>query len=524
MQPTLQQTFDLALHHHKAGRLHDAELLYRKVLGREPRHPDALHFLGVIAHQMGQNDLAADLIRRAVAIKPLYPQAYANLGAALADSGQFDPAIAAFRQAIAMDPTDFHSHDNLILALTYHPADDPQAIAAEIRRWNQQHAQPLAKFIQPHRNDRNPDRRLRIGYISPDFCAHVVGNNLLPVFRNHDHGQFEIFSYAQVPRPDATTAQFQQMSDGWRNIVGITDDQLANQIRDDQVDILVDLSLHSLGNRLLVFARKPAPVQATFAAYPGSTGLTAIDYRLSDPYLDEPGMDESVYSEQTLRLPDSFWCYDPPDSRDLPVNALPAMETGAITFGCLNNFSKKINDAVLTLWSQVLRQTPGSRLLLLASPGPHRQRTIDRFSQLGIDPPRIEFVPRQSHRDYLKLYHRIDLGLDSFPYNGHTTSLDSFWMGVPVVTLIGRTIVSRAGLSQLSNLGLPELAAKTPDQFVRLAVELAGDLPRLKEMRSTLRHRMEQSPLMDAPKFAKSIETACRKMWHTWCQKVSAVS
>ncbi len=259
-------------------------------------------------------------------------------------------------------------------------------------------------------------------------------------------------------------------------------------------------------------------MQVCWLAYPGSTGLSTIDYRLSDPYLDPPGMDESVYTERTIRLPDSFWCYDPLENRNIPVNSLPAQETGVVTFGCLNNFCK-MNDGTLALWAEVLRQAAGSRLVLLAPQGSARQRTTERFRQEGIDPHRIEFVPQQPRREYLKVYHRIDVGLDSFPANGHTTSLDSFWMGVPVVSLVGQTTLSRAGWCQLSNLGLRDLAAQSPEQFVRIAVELATDLPRLNELRSNLRRRMQQSPLMDAPKFARGVEAAYRRMWHTWCAR-----
>jgi predicted O-linked N-acetylglucosamine transferase (SPINDLY family) len=227
-------------------------------------------------------------------------------------------------------------------------------------------------------------------------------------------------------------------------------------------------------------------------------------------------MDESLYTEQTVRLPQTFWCYDPLDDRSLPVNALPALETGAVTFGCLNNFCK-FNDTTLVLWAQVLRQVEGSRLLLLAPQGGHRARTLERFGQEGIAPDRVEFVSYQPRRQYLEAYHRIDIGLDTFPYNGHTTSLDSLWMGVPVVTWAGPTVVARAGWSQLSNLGLPELAGRTPEDFVRIAVALARDLPRLQQLRATLRPRMEQSPLMDAPRFAHNIEAAYRQIWRTWC-------
>lgn len=499
------------------GSMDAAILAYRQAIALKPDYPEAHSSLGIALQAKGRLDEAVAAYRHAIALKPNYPQAHLNLGNGLKDQGRIDEAIAAYRQALALaGKPDFpEAHSNLVFSLHYHPVYDAAAIAQEQRLWNQQHAAPLAKYIQPHSNDRNPDRRLRIGYVSPDFRQHVVARFLLPLLAHHHHQHFEVFGYAQVPAADAMTQRLASHTDTWRSLVGLSDAQAADLIRQDGIDILVDLALHTAGHRLLVFARKPAPIQVTFAGYPGSTGLTAIDYRLSDPYLDPPGMDESVYSEQTIRLPDSFWCYDP-DGEEIPINPLPALATSVVTFGCLNNFCK-INPGLLALWAQVLRQVQNSRLLLLAPEGDHRQQTLDRLSQDGIGPGRVEFIGRQSRREYLELYHRIDLGLDTFPYNGHTTSLDSFWMGVPVVTLVGQTVVSRAGWCQLSNLGLPDLAGQTPEQFVQIAVNLAHDLPRLHELRSTLRPRMQASPLMDAPKFARSIEEAYRQMWRKWC-------
>ena len=498
--------------------LDEAIALYYQAIALRPNYAEAYNNLGNALSDKGQLEEAIAAYRQAIALRPNSPETYSNLGNVEKKKGALDEAIAAYRQAVALKPNHAEADSNLVYTLHFSSAYDARAIAEEHRRWNQQHAEPLRKFIQPHTNDRDPNRRLRIGYVSPDFREHVVGRNLLPLFRRHDHQQFEITCYAQVPSPDARTSQFQQTADRWRNIVGLPDDQVATQIREDRIDLLVDLAMHMANNRLLVFARRPAPVQVTFAGYPAGTGLNAIDYRLSDPYLDPPDMDESVYTERTIRLPDSFWCYDPLEDRGIPVNSLPALNAGFVTFGCLNNFCK-VNDGVLTLWGRVLRQVENSRLLLLAHPGSHRQRTLDRLRQEGIDPGRVEFVPFLPRPTYLELHHRIDLGLDTFPYNGHTTSLDSFWMGVPVVTLVGQRAVSRAGWCQLSNLGLPELAAQTAEQFVRIAVEIAKDLPRLEQLRSTLRRRMEQSPMMDAPKFARNIEAAYRRMWHTWCQR-----
>jgi predicted O-linked N-acetylglucosamine transferase (SPINDLY family) len=507
-----------------------AMIAYRQAIKLNPRLAETYSSLGIALKEAGRFDEAVAVLRQAIAIKPEYADAHVNLGGVLQDIGELDEAFAEHRHAVALAPNLVEAHSNLVCALQYHPGYDAAAIASEARAWNQRHAEPLRSCIRPHGNDRNPERRLRIGYVSPDFWDHVVGRNLLPLLANHDKKPFEIFAYSLVKIPDARTNQLRGFTDHWRSIVGMPDDQVADQIRADGIDILVDLALHTAKNRLLIFARKPAPVQVTFAGYPGSTGLTTMDYRLSDPYLDPPGSefrsengaDQAIYSEQTVRLPDSFWCYDPVDDRDISVGALPAIETGAITFGCLNTFHK-VSDPALTFWARIIAAVKGSRLLLMAPAGTARTRVVNLMSRQGLDPDRIEFVPRQSRRNYLETYHRIDIGLDTFPYNGHTTSLDSFWMGVPVVTLLGETVVSRAGWCQLSNLGLKELAGRSPDEFVRIAVELAGDLPRLKEIRATLRQRMEASPLMDAPRFARNIESAYRGMWREWCSKAQGV-
>jgi protein O-GlcNAc transferase len=270
--------------------------------------------------------------------------------------------------------------------------------------------------------------------------------------------------------------------------------------------------MHMAGGRPLVFARKPAPVQIAWLAYPGTTGMAAMDFRLSDPRLDPEGYD-SHYRERTLRLADSFWCYDPL-TEGLEVKALPAIERGYLTFGCLNN-PCKLTDHTLRLWGGVMRAVPNSRLLLMAPPGRHRKRLLQRLAEQGMSADRIDFLQFQPRSDYLRSYHQIDLGLDTFPYNGHTTSLDSAWMGVPVVTRVGRTSVGRGGLSQLFQLGQLDLAAESDEAFISIAVALGNDLGRLAELRSGLRSRMERSTLMDAPRFARQIEGAYRTAWKT---------
>ncbi len=497
------------------GKLDTAVACYRRALALKPDDAETHNNLGAALQGQGKLDEAVACYRRALELKPDSAEAHNNLGTAFQAQGKLDETVACCRRALELKPDSAEIHSNLVYALNFCPGYDALAIREEHRRWNQRHAQPLAKFIKPHANERCPDRRLRIGYVSPDFRDHVVGLNLLPLFRQHDRRRFEVFCYSQVLRPDAVTNRFQGYAGVWRNAVGWTDEALARRIGEDRIDILVDLTLHMARNRLLVFARKPAPVQVTFAGYPGTTGLEAIDYRLTDLHLDPPGFSDGRYAEESIRLPETFWCYDPL-SGEPAVNFLPALEKGFLTFGCLNNFCK-INAFVLKLWAGVLKAVEHSQLMILAAEGAHRQRTLDFLSQEGITPDRVNFVARQPRRRYLELYHRLDIGLDTVPYNGHTTSLDSFWMGVPVITIVGETVVGRAGLSQLRNLGLSELIADTPEQFVRIAAELAGDLPRLTRLRATLRERIERSPLMDAPRFARNIEAAYRTMWRRWC-------
>ncbi|MGD0389326.1 MAG: tetratricopeptide repeat protein [Tepidisphaeraceae bacterium] len=500
----------------ETGRQAEAIAACLRAIELNPDFAEAHNSLANILRDRGDLDRAVEHYHRALQLNPLYAEAHGNLGVALKDQGRFEEALGHCRRAIEIRP-DHAAHSNLDYLLLFHPGCDAEIIHEELCRWNRQHAEPLKKFIQPHPNDRNPDRRLRIGYLSPDFREHVVGQNLLPLLREHDHQQMEIFCYANVVRTDALTEQFRRYADDWRNIAGLSDSQAATLIRQDRIDILVDLAVHTAKNRLVVFAQKPAPVQVTFAGYPGSTGLETIDYRLTDPYLDPPGLNDHFYSEASIRLPDSFWCYEPRVTEPA-VNPLPAQTDGRVTFGCLNNFCK-VNEEVLRLWAHVLKTVDQSRLMILCPEGSHRQSLLDLLQREGISADRIELIAGRPRLQYLELYHRIDVGLDTFPYNGHTTSLDSFWMGVPVVTLVGQTVVGRAGLSQLTNLGLPELIAQTPEQYVQIATALAGDLPRLGELRRTLRARMEASALMDAPRFARNIEAAYRQMWRNWCER-----
>jgi len=500
------------------GKSGEAVACYRRALQLRPDFAEAHNYLGTALNDLGLVDEAQACFHQALKLNPDYAEAHHNRAIAFKDQGQLDEAIRCFRRALEINPDDARVHGNLLYSLQYQHGVEPQTTYEEHRRWNAKYAEPLGRSIQPHSNERSPGRRLRIGYVSPNFRNHCQSLFTVPLLSSHDHAAYEIFCYADVRSPDDMSERLRSYADSWRDISGLADEQVAQLVRQDQIDILVDLTMHMMGSRLLLFARKPAPVQVCWLAYPGTTGLATMDYRLTDPYLDPPGQFDRFYAEKSIRLADTFWCYDPLTCEP-PVNKLPALDHGVITFGSLNNFCKT-NAVVLKLWARVLHAAEQSRLMLLAYEGLHRQRTMEFLVQEGISAERIVFATPRLRPQYLGLYHQIDIGLDTVPYNGHTTSLDAYWMGVPVITLVGNTVVGRAGLSQLTNLGLPELIAQSADEFVTIAWQLASDVNRLSVLRHSLRQRMQQSPLMDAPRFARNIESAYSAMWRRWCAKV----
>jgi predicted O-linked N-acetylglucosamine transferase (SPINDLY family) len=497
------------------GRWEDAIESYRRAIALE-QNDDHLHTsLGHALLAKMDLDGAAAAYRQAIALRPGAVEAYNNLGVVLKEQGRLEEALDCCDDAQAIAPKNAAIHSNRIYLLSFHPGYDPAALAGEQRKWNELHARPLQSSIQPHGNDRSSDRRLRIGYVSPDFRQHVVGQNIFPLLSQHDHERFEICCYSSVARPDAFTEVLRPHADLWRNVASRTDEDLARIIREDQIDILVDLSLHMAHNRLLVFARKPAPVQVTYLGYCASTGLEAMDYRLSDPYLDPSDSDLSLYSERTIRLPETYWCYGPGGPTPDP-SPPPAAAAGYITFGCLNNFAKASWTA-LDLWAQVLQAVPNSRMIIHSYQGSHLDEVRERFAGHGVAGDRLEFIAKQPWSQYVATYGRIDIALDPLPWGGGITTCDTLWMGVPVVSLAGETAVGRGGKSILSNLGLGELAVRRPRQYVQAAVALAESPARLAELRVTLRQRMLTSPLMNARRFARNVETAYREMWRQSC-------
>jgi protein O-GlcNAc transferase len=500
------------------GRPADAIAFYRRAVALRPDYAVAMSNLGAALERSGEVDEAIATLRRAISLRPDLSEAHNNLGNALKEAGDLDGALAAFARAVGANPDNAEADSNRVYTLLYHADADARSHRDAAVAWGRRHAAPLGVGDAPHANDRAPGRRLRVGYVAPDFRDHCQSFFTLPLLSNHDRSQVEVVCYADVATPDAVTRRLRGHADVWRDTAGLTDAALADRVRGDGIDVLVDLTVHMSQHRLLAFARRPAPVQVSWLGYPGTTGVEAIDYRLSDPFLDPPGDDrEALYAERTIRLPDTFWCYDPLTDGP-PVGPLPAARNGFVTFGCLNNFCK-VTDTTLRLWARVMGRVPGSRLLLLTPAGSARERVLGVLRDGGVDGGRVEFVGRQPRRAYLDSYHRIDVGLDTFPYNGHTTSLDACWMGVPVVTALGDSAVGRAGWSQLSNLGLRQLVGDGDDGFVAIGAGLAADLDGLAGLRATLRARLESSPLGDGPRFARGVEAAYRQMWEAHCQQ-----
>lgn len=560
VQPDLPDLWDnLALALADQARLDEAVAAYRHALAIRPDLPNVWNNLGFALSCQGNFEEAIECYERALHWRPNFVLAHTNLGHTLLmmdrydeaqaryelalslepgdasqamklefvppqnnlsnlfkDCGRLDKAIAGYRKVLERAPGHAGVHSNLILVMHYRPGSDAEELRAELALWNQRHALPLREQIRPHSNDRDPARRLKIGYVSADLWEHPVGRFLLPLLRCRDRDRFEVYAYANERRDDQVTAQLRELSDCWLNTRHFSDEELAQRIHDDGIDILVDLAMHTAHNRLPTFARRPAPVQVAYLAYPGSTGLETIAYRLTDATIEPPGCDESWSSEQPYHLPEVWCCYEPSPCAP-PVSELPALSLGHITFGCLNNFTK-VSDEALKLWARVLGEVPQSRLLLRCPPSQTRARVRALFEEHGIAPERLEFAGRwPSEEEYWRAYNRIDIALDPFPYNGTTTTCEALWQGVPVLTWPGELPASRATLSLLRVIGRSAWAASSPDEFVRLARELALDPQRLAQHRATLRATMQASPLMDSPRFARDVEAAFRAMWQTWC-------
>lgn len=543
--------------HQQAIRLDQAVLVFRRLAQHNPAACHVWYYLAATCLEIGDLEGFGQAARRAALLQPtsggfnfdlalLYERAghaaaavrqlqhclslnsnnyyFVSLYAGILKKiGKADEAMTYYRR-LMVEPFDMpspHERDtnylmNFICTTTYTPEES----FAEHRVWGDQLCAELADERMQH--DRPADRaeRLRIGYVSSDFCTHPVAFFIEPLLSTHDQAGFEVYLYSNVEKEDYITAQIQQRPVVWRRIWGKDDAEVCRMIRGDRIDLLIDLGGLTQRNRLPVFARKPAPVQVTWLGYAHSTGLSTMDYRMSDAVADPPGMTEHLHTEQLYRLPDCFLGYHPPLDPPL-IEPLPSQTAGCITFIACNNLAKT-NDRLLGWWAEILKQVPGSRLLMkdrhFVSDTAFREGWLDRFAALGITSDRLGLLGTvKSVHDHLAFLSQADIALDAYPYTGTTTTCETLWMGVPLITLAGPSHVSRVSASILTCIGVPELIAQTPDDYIRLAVGLADDAERLVYYRTHLRAMMQASPLMDFESFARKIEVAYREMWQRWC-------
>jgi predicted O-linked N-acetylglucosamine transferase (SPINDLY family) len=549
---------DLAQGHHDLGvalmqqdRLAEAEAGYREALHLKPGFPDAHNHLGLVLQRqrrleealqsyeaalrfwpdraeaynnvgaihvlLGRLSEAVPYLEQAVRRQPGLAEMLTNLGMALLLQGQVEEAMVHHRRARRLPQIPAAPYADLLLAANFDPDLEPGSLLEEHVRWAKVHAPRLVSA--PHANDPDPDRPLRVGYVSPDLRWHAVARFFEPILANHDPRRVLAHCYAEVPVPDAVTRRLQGLAQGWRFSCGLSDARLAEAIRADQIDILVDLAGHTANSRLLTFAHRPAPVQVAYLGYPNTTGLPAIDYRLTDTIADPPG--PCRYTEELVCLSEGFCCFGmPTDAPD--VAPLPALRNGHVTFASPHSLVK-LNARVLDLWARVLATLPGSRLLVFRSglTGPIRDRLATEFLRRGIDADRLDLrdVPMMEvhERGYLELYSEADVMLDAFPAAAHTTACEALCMGIPVVTLYGDRTWGRLSASVLTRLGLTDWVVRTADEYIAIAARSATDLAKLAELRAGLRYRL-LAELGDGSRFTRALEETYRDLWRRWCR------
>ncbi len=615
----IHDTINQARELHKAGRLQEAEQLYRQVLTVAPENAGVIHLLGMIAFQTGKLDVASQLIshaiikdsnqaafhnnlglvmqaqgqyeravmlfKQAIDIAPRYEDAFCNLGITLENLGRLDEAIAAYDQAIALNPELANAHNsrgvtlyklgrleegkrslmlavniepefaeaynnmgnileaqgmsheaqacykrvlslqpanarafsNLLLCMNYDADVDAATLYQTHLAWDKNYAQPQVAGTRTFGNTRDPQRKLRIGYVSGDYYRHPVASFIEPILGTHDKQAFEIFCYANIIYRDGITQRLQGLCDHWRDILGMPDEHVANLIQQDGIDILVDLSGHSAGNRMPVFALKPAPIQVTYLGYPSTSGLSAMDFRITDEWLDPPGLPEDCHTEQLIRLARGSLCFRPPG---LKPKTRENQDPDSITFASFNNMAK-VTPEVIRVWSEILHRVPRSRLLLksksLGDPATvERLKTL--FSGQNISEDRLVLVSwSASLEEHLALYEQVDIALDTFPYSGCTTTCEALWMGVPVITIASSESRNRMSTGVLMQAGLGELVTNSAETYIDLAQGLADHPDELEQLRARIHPAMAASTLLDPMTFTRSLEAAYREMWNNWC-------
>lgn len=499
------------------GRLEEAAAALANAVALRDDYLEARKNLARVLRRLGRPAAAAAACEAGLAHHAGDPDLLLELATVVGETGDAERAIAAARELVAAQPDSAAALSALLYTLHYCPEYDAERLHREHAAWGARFCEPGRGSIPPHLNDRDPERRIRVGYVSPDLREHTVTKFISAAIEHHDRERLEVTCYSDTDRPDHVTERIKRWAEHWHDTREMDPAALERLIRAHRIDILVDLRGHAAGNRLPLFARKPAPVQVNMVGYFNTTGLATMDYRLTDRHMDPPGGTEHLYTEGLIRIEPSCWCYAP-EPHAPGVSDPPVLKNGYITFGSLNKVVK-VSEPCARLWARVLEAVPGSRLLLSVA-GDAAAAVRERLAGFGLSPDRLVLTDKtRTSQQYLERFNEIDLALDTRPFGGITTTCDGLWTGVPCVSLPGGTSVSRAGQSILHAANLPELAADVPDAFVRIACGLAGNVERLCLTRRGMRDRLRASPLMDHAGFARKLEAEYRRIWRAWCAR-----
>jgi predicted O-linked N-acetylglucosamine transferase (SPINDLY family) len=506
---------NLGIVHMNEGRFHEAIPCFREAIRLDERFVPAHINLGFCHQQTHNLEEAVAVYQKVLAFKPDSPEVFFNLGGILKDACRAREAAFCYRRALALH-ADFRFHTNLLHVMTFDPECDPDELFAEHRRWGELHANVTPLPPVTGRN-LDPGRRLRVGYVSPDFRKHPVMRFIEPLLAHHDPARVEVFCYAEVAGPDAVTKRLRELVGPWRWTCDLTDLEVARMVRDDEIDVLVDLAGHTADHRLRAFAHKPAPVQVSYMGYLNTTGLKAIDYYLTDAVLDPPG-EPHRYTEELVRLPHGVACFVPP-AESPEVSPLPVRRKGHITFGSLHRLHK-VTPATVAVWARVLQAVPDAELLIFWPTMSEyiRDSLLQQFASCGIGKERLCLGNVTPPGGYLTVYREIDIGLDVFPWTGYTTTCETLWMGVPVIGLYGAHHSARSTASLLTQVGLSDWIARTPEEYADLAARFARDWDRLEELRRKLRPLMRET-LCNGPRFTRALEDVYQEMWRKWCAR-----
>ncbi|KAG8376757.1 hypothetical protein BUALT_Bualt09G0097000 [Buddleja alternifolia] len=494
---------------------------YQMALSIKPNFSQSLNNLGVVYTVQGKMDAAANMIEKAIVANPTYAEAYNNLGVLYRDAGNISLAVEAYEQCLKIDPDSRNAGQNRLLAMNYINEGSDDKLYEAHRDWGRRFMRLFPQYTSWD-NIKDPERPLVIGYVSPDYFTHSVSYFIEAPLIYHDYANYKVVVYSAVVKGDAKTNRFRDrvLKHGgtWRDIYGIDEKKVASMVREDKIDILVELTGHTANNKLGMMACRPAPVQVTWIGYPNTTGLPTIDYRISDALAD-PSVTKQKHVEELVRLPNSFLCYTPSPEAG-PLCPTPAMSNGFVTFGSFNNLAK-ITPKVLQVWARILCAVPNSRLIVKCKPfccESVRQQFLSTLEKLGLESPRVDLLPLiLLNHDHMQAYSLMDISLDTFPYAGTTTTCESLYMGVPCVTMEGSVHAHNVGVSLLKTVGLSNLVAKNEDEYVELAIQLASDISALSNLRMKLRDLMLKSPLCDGSKFIQGLESTYRNMWRRYC-------